>query len=152
MDVDERISSDSEGHVTIAGTDLKVASLLALLGAGESEASLLAKYPDLNHDDILACLGYGSYAVKEYGGRAYMERAGMVPAGRIAIDPNIVFGKPRVQGTRIAVEFLMDLLTADATEEYLLDAYPHINREDILACISYSGRIVDNLKRFPVAV
>ena len=63
MDVDERISADPEGHVTIAGTELKVAVVLGLLAAGESEATLLAKFPVLTHEDILACLGYGSYVV-----------------------------------------------------------------------------------------
>jgi uncharacterized protein (DUF433 family) len=76
----------------------------------------------------------------------------MILAERIVADPDTVFGKPRVQGTRIAVEFIMDLLAAGATEEYLLDAYPHLTRADILACISYASRIVDSVKRFPVEV
>ena len=73
MDVDERISADPEGHVTIAGTELKVAFILGLLAAGESEATLLAKFPVLTHEDILACLGYGCYVVKEFGGRSYVD-------------------------------------------------------------------------------
>ena len=73
----------------------------------------------------------------------------MVLAERIAVDPDIVFGKPRIQGTRLAVEFIMDLLAAGATEEYLLHNYPRLTHEDILACISYAGRIVDEVERFP---
>ena len=73
MDAADRISSDPEGHVTIAGTDLKVAVVLGLLAAGESEATVLAKFPVLTHEDILACFEYGSYVVKEFGGRSYVD-------------------------------------------------------------------------------
>ena len=73
MDVSERISSDPEGHVTIAGTEIKVAVVLGLLAAGESEATVLAKFPALTHEDILACFEYGSYVVKEFGGRSYVD-------------------------------------------------------------------------------
>lgn len=73
----------------------------------------------------------------------------MVLTERITADPNIVFGKPRIQGTRLAVEFILDLLAAGETEEYLLDCYPRLTHEDILACVSYAGRIVDEVKSFP---
>ena len=73
----------------------------------------------------------------------------MVLAERITATPGVMFGKPCVQGTRLAVDFIMDLLTAGATEEYLLHNYPRLTRDDILACISYAGRIVDEVERFP---
>ena len=75
----------------------------------------------------------------------------MVLAERITATPGVMFGKPCVQGTRLAVDFIMDLLTAGATEEYLLHNYPNLTHEGILACLSYAGRIVDEIKFWPIA-
>lgn len=75
----------------------------------------------------------------------------MVLVERIAADSDIVFGKPRIQGTRLAVEFILDLLAAGATEEYLLRNYPNLTHEDILACLSYAGRIVSEIRFWPIA-
>lgn len=73
MFVAERISADLEGNSVIAGTELKVAFILGLVAAGETEGSLIAKYPGLTREDLLACIAYGSYVVKEFGGRSYMD-------------------------------------------------------------------------------
>jgi uncharacterized protein (DUF433 family) len=43
---------------------------------------------------------------------------------RIAIDPNVLVGKPTVRGTRLAVQFIVDLLAQGWTERDLLDNYP----------------------------
>jgi uncharacterized protein (DUF433 family) len=58
---------------------------------------------------------------------------------RIYIDPEILAGKPVVRGTRLAVEFILELLAAGRTEAEVLDDYPGLTREDILACVSYAG-------------
>lgn len=52
---------------------------------------------------------------------------------RIACDPKIMFGKPVIKGTRIKVELLLRLLGNGVSIEQLLEGYPHITREDILA-------------------
>jgi uncharacterized protein (DUF433 family) len=49
------------GNPTVRGTRLSVESILDLLAAGKSESEILASYPGLNRDDILACLAYASY-------------------------------------------------------------------------------------------
>jgi uncharacterized protein (DUF433 family) len=56
---------------------------------------------------------------------------------RISIDPNICFGKPCIRGHRIWVSLILDFLASGVTIEYLLEEYPGIEREDILACIAY---------------
>ena len=56
---------------------------------------------------------------------------------RISIDPNLCFGKPCIRGHRIWVSLILDLLAGGATVEALLEEYPDIEREDILACIAY---------------
>ena len=55
---------------------------------------------------------------------------------RIEIDPNVMMGKPVIQGTRIKVELLLRKLAEGATEDELLDAYPRLTREDIRAAIA----------------
>ena len=56
---------------------------------------------------------------------------------RIVSDPEILFGKPRVQGTRIGVEFLLDLLASGWTEAQILENYPHLKPEDLQALFSF---------------
>ena len=68
--------------------------------------------------------------------------------GRISVDPNVCFGKPCVRGTRIWVSLLLDFLASGATMEQILEDYPQLTRDDILAAIAYGaemsrGRFVD---------
>ena len=57
---------------------------------------------------------------------------------RIVADPQILGGKPVIRGTRIAVELVLELLAAGESEEEILDDYPALKREDILACLSWA--------------
>jgi uncharacterized protein (DUF433 family) len=58
---------------------------------------------------------------------------------RIALDPNILVGKPIIKGTRLAVEFVIDLLAQGWSIEEILRNYPGITPEDIQACLSYAS-------------
>lgn len=60
---------------------------------------------------------------------------------RISIDPNICFGKPCIRGHRIWVSLILDLLAAGETIEVILEEYPSIEREDVLACIAYGAEM-----------
>jgi uncharacterized protein (DUF433 family) len=60
---------------------------------------------------------------------------------RIAVDPRICFGKPCVRGTRIWVSLLLDFLASGATMEEILENYPHLKREDVLAAIAYGAEM-----------
>jgi len=55
---------------------------------------------------------------------------------RISIDPNICFGKPCIKGHRIWVSLILDYLAGGETIDSILEAYPGIEREDVLACIA----------------
>jgi uncharacterized protein (DUF433 family) len=55
---------------------------------------------------------------------------------RIVLDPNVMVGKPVICGTRITVELVIGLLAQGWTEQEILDAYPHLTREDVLACLA----------------
>ena len=60
---------------------------------------------------------------------------------RIFIDPNICFGKPCIKGHRIWVTLILDLLASGEKIETILEEYPDLEREDILACIAYAAEI-----------
>jgi uncharacterized protein (DUF433 family) len=55
---------------------------------------------------------------------------------RIDVDPEVLAGKPVIRGTRLAVEFILELLAAGQSEGDLLANYPGLTREDILTCLS----------------
>ncbi len=59
---------------------------------------------------------------------------------RISIDPHVCFGKPCVRGTRIWVSLLLDFLASGATMEEILEDYPSLPREDILAALPMAQR------------
>jgi len=65
---------------------------------------------------------------------------------RITIDPNILVGKPIIKGTRISVEFIIDLLARGWTIEQFLKEYDHLTRDDIHACLAYAGELVKEEK------
>jgi uncharacterized protein (DUF433 family) len=58
---------------------------------------------------------------------------------RVVVDPNVLAGKPVIKGTRIAVEFVIDLLAQGWTDQQILDSYPGLVKADIAACLHYAG-------------
>ncbi len=58
---------------------------------------------------------------------------------RITIDPQILVGKPVIKGTRLAVDFIIDLLAQGWSEGEVLRNYPGLTVEDIRACLAYAG-------------
>jgi uncharacterized protein (DUF433 family) len=58
---------------------------------------------------------------------------------RISIDPRVCFGKPVIRGTRIWVSLILDFLSNGDSIETILEEYPHITREDVLACIAFGA-------------
>ena len=61
---------------------------------------------------------------------------------RIAIDSKVLVGKPVVRNTRIAVEFVIDLLGRGWTIEQVLKEYDHLTAEDIQACLAYASEVL----------
>ena len=60
---------------------------------------------------------------------------------RITIDPDKCFGKPCIRGHRIWVSLILDMLADGMTMEDVLENYPDLVREDILACIAYGSEM-----------
>ena len=56
---------------------------------------------------------------------------------RIAIDPDICLGMPRVRGTRVTVDFVLKLVSSGYTATDLLHAYPELETDDIEQCVAY---------------
>jgi uncharacterized protein (DUF433 family) len=61
---------------------------------------------------------------------------------RIVADPKILFGKPVIAGTRISVELILEELGAGTSIEGILEAYPHLNRQQILAAVQFAAQAI----------
>ena len=53
---------------------------------------------------------------------------------RIVLNPKVMVGKPVIRGTRLTVDFILNLLAQDATEKEILQEYKGLTKEDIRAC------------------
>jgi uncharacterized protein (DUF433 family) len=62
----------------------------------------------------------------------------------ITSDPKILGGKPCIRGTRISVEFILELLASGAKTEDILKSYPHITEEGLKAALEYAARSLKN--------
>ena len=70
---------------------------------------------------------------------------------RIVSDPAILDGKPVVKGTRISVEFLLELFASGATRSDVLKAYPHLTAEDIEEALRYAAEALKHDRVIPLA-
>lgn len=71
---------------------------------------------------------------------------------RITVDPKIFGGKPIIRGHRLAVEHVLGMLAAGDSFDVLLEGYPWLEREDLLACLAYARRVVghERIEPWPV--
>lgn len=69
---------------------------------------------------------------------------------RIALDPKILTGKPVIKGTRLAVEFIIELLAQGWSEEQVLDNYPGLAHEDVAACLYYASHVLKSERVYPI--
>jgi uncharacterized protein (DUF433 family) len=63
--------------------------------------------------------------------------------GRISVDPRICHGQARIKGTRIPAAQILGMLANGDTIDSLLNAYPSIERADILACLEYGAILAE---------
>jgi len=69
---------------------------------------------------------------------------------RIVVDPKVLVGKPLVRGTRLSVEFILDLLANKWTIEQILSEYPQLAREDVMAVLKYAAEMAKEEKVYPL--
>lgn len=62
---------------------------------------------------------------------------------RITVNPEICNGKPIIRGMRITVSTILDLLAAGETIMNILEAYPVVEKEDIMACLEYASKVAN---------
>ncbi len=70
---------------------------------------------------------------------------------RIILDPRIMTGQPVIKGTRLTVQFILRSLAQGATIESLLEEYSNLSREDILACLEYASKTLEDTTFMPMA-
>jgi uncharacterized protein (DUF433 family) len=69
----------------------------------------------------------------------------------ITIDEEILVGKPVIKGTRLAVDFIIDLLAQGWDEAEILRNYPGLTLEDIRACLFYASEMMRSEKVYPLS-
>lgn len=69
---------------------------------------------------------------------------------RIELRPDVLPGKPIVRGTRLAVEFVVELLADGWSEDALLAEYPGLTVADIRACLEYASERLRSEKVYPL--
>lgn len=69
---------------------------------------------------------------------------------RVTINPKIFGGKPIIRGRRVAVEHILGMLAAGDSIETILQGYPWMEREDVLACLEYAHRLVEHERIEPL--
>ena len=55
----------------------------------------------------------------------------------IVSDPDTLFGKPCIKGTRIGVEFILDLMASGWSEAQIFESYPHLKQQDLQAVFAF---------------
>ena len=71
---------------------------------------------------------------------------------RITINPKIMVGKPVVKGTRLTVEYILNLLAHGATAKEILEEYDGLVQEDIRACLLFATRSLEDTSFMPLDV
>jgi len=71
---------------------------------------------------------------------------------RISIDSRAMTGKPVIKGTRLTVEYVLNLLAHGATVEGILSEYKGLTQEDIQACILFATRSLEDTTFMPLAM
>ena len=69
---------------------------------------------------------------------------------RNEVNPKILVGKPVIKGTRLAVEFILELLAERWPHEQILESYPQLTEEDIWAALTYAAETIKQEKVYPV--
>ncbi|MHC1595051.1 MAG: DUF433 domain-containing protein [Methanotrichaceae archaeon] len=69
---------------------------------------------------------------------------------RIVLNPKIMVGKPVIRGTRLTVQYVLNLLAHGATVDEILQEYKGLTKEDILACLFYASETLENTTFMPL--
>ena len=70
---------------------------------------------------------------------------------KIVMNPKIMGGKPIIHGTRLTVEFILNLLAHGSTTDEIIQEYRTITREDIQACLLFATKSLEDSSFLPLA-
>lgn len=70
---------------------------------------------------------------------------------RITLDPRVMVGKPVIRGTRLTVEYILNLLAHGAPQDEILGEYEGLTPEDILACLLFASRSLERTSFMPLS-
>jgi uncharacterized protein (DUF433 family) len=71
---------------------------------------------------------------------------------RIALNPKVMTGKPVIKGTRLTVEFILNLMAHGATMQDIINEYKGLTKEDIQACILFASKTLENTVFMPLSI
>ncbi len=71
---------------------------------------------------------------------------------RITLNPKVMVGKPVIKGTRLSVEYILNLLAHGATTAEILQEYEGLTVEDVQACILFATKALQNTDFMPLTV
>ena len=71
---------------------------------------------------------------------------------RITLNPKVMNGKPVIKGTRLTVEYILNLLAHGADFQEILDEYEGLSSEDIHACLLFATKSLENTDFMPLAI
>jgi len=71
---------------------------------------------------------------------------------RIALNPDVMAGKPVIKRTRLTVEYILNLLAHGSTAAEILQEYEGLTEEDIQACLLFATRSLENVSFMPLGV
>ena len=71
---------------------------------------------------------------------------------RISFDSEVMAGKPVIRGTRLTVEYVVNLLAHGASVEEILDEYQGLTLEDIQACLLFAARSLQDSAFMPLTL
>ena len=63
---------------------------------------------------------------------------------RITFDPKVMAGKPVIKGTRLTVQFILEIIADGASLEDITKEYKGLTKEDVIACICYASEAIDH--------
>ncbi len=69
---------------------------------------------------------------------------------RITLNPKIMVGKPIIRGTRLTVQYILNLLAHGASIDEILQEYKGLTKEDILACLLYASETLEDPTFMPL--
>ena len=71
---------------------------------------------------------------------------------RITVNPKVMVGKPVIRGTRLTVEFILDLLAHGATTDEIIEEYEGVTKQDIQACLLFAKKSLEDTSFMPLVV